>query len=244
MELYWAHKVDDAFAYLDQEETHHCIKVMRNQPGNEVEVTDGLGNKYAAMIADYNKKECRLQLISRLSGMTQKRAHCHIAMAPTKNISRFEWFLEKATELGVDEITPLICSRSERVQLKLPRLQKQVIAAMKQSLRTRLPALHEPCKFSDFISKYQRPDSNTTDQQGLCKIICYCGEHDLPKLRELCKPDSHCVILIGPEGDFTPDEIAHALNSGFSGAGLGQARLRTETAGLVAVQTFQLINDC
>lgn len=234
------HKLEGDQAFLDMEESHHCIKVMRHKSGDRVEVTDGNGKRYLAVIRNAERNGCELQTIELLRSESQRSPVCHIAIAPTKSIDRFEWFLEKATEIGIAEITPLICRRSERTQLKLERLQKQVISAMKQSQRCWLPKLNEPKKFVDFILA---TGSGEPDLQPCNKIICYCGEETLPLLKNVYQPQTKVVILIGPEGDFSPDEVELALANGFSGATLGPARLRTETAGVVAAHTVQLLND-
>ena len=240
MELYWVHKLEGDHAFLDVEESHHCLKVMRHKRGDRVEVTDGNGNKYVAVILNDDRNGCELQTIELLKSESQRSPVCHIAIAPTKSIDRFEWFLEKATEIGIAEITPLICRRSERTQLKPERLQKQVIAAMKQSQRCWLPILHEPQKFVDFILA---TGSGEPGLQPDNKIICYCGEETLPLLKNVYRLQTRVLILIGPEGDFSPDEVELALANGFSGATLGPARLRTETAGVVAAHTVQLMNS-
>jgi len=240
MELYWAHKLDGEQVFLDAEESHHCLKVMRHKRGDRVEVTDGNGNKYVAVIRNEDRNGCELQTIELLKSESPRSPLCHLAIAPTKSIDRFEWFLEKATEIGIAEVTPLICRRSERTQLKLERLRKQVIAAMKQSQRCWLPKLHEPQKFVDFILA---TGSGKPNLQPGNKIICYCGQETLPMLKNVYRPQTRVVILIGPEGDFSPEEVEFALTNGFSGAMLGPARLRTETAGVVAAHTVQLLND-
>ncbi len=240
MDLYWAQKWDGEHVFLNTEESHHCIKVMRHGKGDRVEVTDGHGKKYAAVILNDNRNGCELRTIELLVDEKQHIPQCHIAIAPTKNIDRFEWFLEKSTEIGIDEITPLICKRAERTQLKLDRLQKHMVAAMKQSQRCWLPKLNAPRKFTDFIV-----DDFSAEPafQPQIKVICYCGKSPLLVLKDVYRPHNNVLILIGPEGDFTPEEVELALANGFTGASLGPARLRTETAGLVAVHTIQLLNS-
>lgn len=225
--------------FLDEEESHHCIKVMRHHAGDVVEVTDGQGKKYTASVVIENRRECVLEIIEPVQSVPGNKIHLHLAIAPTRNIDRFEWLLEKITEIGIDEITPLICHRSERSQVKHERLNKLLIAAMKQSLRSWLPRLNEPVKFSQFISAVP-VDLNQSEFAG---IICHCQHKGLPLLKTIYQAKKNTLILIGPEGDFTPQEIDAAVSKGFTAASLGTARLRTETAGLVAIHTVQLLNS-
>jgi len=159
--------------------------------------------------------------------------HLHVAIAPTKNIDRFEWFLEKATEIGIDEITPLLCERSERKILKAERLEKIIESAMKQSLKFHLPKLNPLIKFSDFIN--QDFDSDL--------YIAHCEETDKKTLKSMLVPNKNTTILIGPEGDFSTVEIEKAMQQNFVSITLGETRLRTETAGLVATQMVSFINQ-
>ncbi|MEO6166664.1 MAG: RsmE family RNA methyltransferase, partial [Chitinophagales bacterium] len=147
MELYWAHSVDGQQIFLDEEESHHCIKVMRHHAGDLLKVTDGKGKKYSASIISENRHQCVLEIAELLQDAPENKTHLHLAIAPTKNIDRFEWLLEKATEIGIDEITPIICKRSERSQIKPDRLNKLLVSAMKQSLRCWLPRLNGVVKF-------------------------------------------------------------------------------------------------
>ncbi|MBC7774147.1 MAG: RNA methyltransferase, partial [Phycisphaerae bacterium] len=162
---------------------------------------------------------------------TLRPARLHIAIAPTKQMERLEWFLEKATEIGVDEITPLLCKRSERETLRLDRLEKILVSAMKQSLRAWLPKLNAPTRFQDFAKK-------TSETQ---KRLAWCSDEPLPHLKNTISPQQDTVIAIGPEGDFSPEEVQLALANGFQGVSLGKARLRTETAGLLAVGVFEIL---
>jgi 16S rRNA (uracil1498-N3)-methyltransferase len=165
--------------------------------------------------------------------MPQRPFSLHLAVAPTKNIDRFEWFLEKATEIGITEITPVICEHSERTNLRTDRLLKVLISAMKQSLNLHLPVLNEPVRFSDFLKK---------DFSGQ-KFIGYVEEKQEILLKERYQKGSDCVILIGPEGDFSKEEIEKAKQNGFETISLGNSRLRTETAAIVATMTINLLND-
>jgi 16S rRNA (uracil1498-N3)-methyltransferase len=217
---------------LDAEESAHCVRVLRKRPGDEIHLTDGKGNIYLARLEDDHIKHCSIQILSVQA--TQRRGfRLHIAIAPTKNTDRFEWFLEKATEIGIDEITPVICEHSERTVLRTDRLQKILVAAMKQSMNLYLPQLNEPIRFSEFISK----------SQSGSQYIAYVEEKQELSLKSEYLPGSDALILIGPEGDFSNAEVRKALHAGYKAVSLGPSRLRTETAGIVACMTVNLANQ-
>jgi 16S rRNA (uracil1498-N3)-methyltransferase len=223
MNLFYSPCIQPPLHTLGEEESNHITRVLRLKTGAELFLTDGKGTLYRCEVADPHPKFCHVKILS--SGTQEKHPyHLHIAMAPTKNINRFEWFLEKATEIGIDEITPLICEHSERTILKASRLNKVLISAMKQSLKCWLPKLNEPARFTDFISN---------DFPGR-KFIAWCetGEEDL--LAKIYSPGVPALLLIGPEGDFSATEIEIAKTAGFIPISLGRSRLRTETAGVVA----------
>jgi 16S rRNA (uracil1498-N3)-methyltransferase len=217
--------------YLTGEEAWHAIKVLRLRKGDAVTLVDGMGNSADASIADITSKTCLLEGIIHHPESPESPVKIHLAIAPTKQIERFEFFLEKATEIGVHRITPLLCSNSERQQIRTDRLRKVVIAAMKQSLKTRLPILDELTRFNDFIK---------TPGDEL-KTIAHCREGEKTNLAQIVKGSTAVQILIGPEGDFTREEIQAAMQTGFIAVSLGESRLRTETAGIVAVHTIQLM---
>ncbi len=198
-------------------------------------MTDGKGKLIRAKIFNEHKKKCELETVEVVKQESQPSPAIHIAIAPTKNIDRFEWFLEKATEIGITEITPIICQRSERNAIKPERLQKLLVGAMKQSLRLWLPTLNPQISFKNFFSH----DSRLTTQN----FIAHCQSHNLPSLQSLYKRGENVLIMIGPEGDFTTEEIDNAKSNGFSEVTLGKSRLRTETAGIVALHTVQLLNE-
>ena len=225
--------INSDFFELDQEESKHCKRVLRMKPGDKLTLTDGLGTFYEAEISNPDPKKCTLQIISRQEVEKSGQAKVHMVVAPTKNISRFEWFLEKATEIGVDEITPLICTNSERTVVKTDRLNKVVIAAMKQSKQAWKPVLHEPEKMEKFIR----------NQFSAQKFIPWVSDSPIALLSKAYSKKQDCVILIGPEGDFTPGELASAGEAGFVPVSLGPNRLRTETAAIVASHTIHLINQ-
>lgn len=240
MELYFAGEVDGQRIILDKEESHHCIKVMRHQLGDLLIVTDGKGSKFSATIIKADRQSCELQQVQQLENGKGAPVRIHLAVAPTKNIDRFEWLLEKATEIGIDEITPLIAHRSERTQIKKDRLHKLLVAAMKQSMRCRLPQLNDPVPFKELINAKSKA---VVQSSAALKTICHCQRQDLPLLKNIIQQTEEVLILIGPEGDFTNDEIERAEENGFISSSLGEARLRTETAGLVALHTVHLLND-
>lgn len=218
--------------HLGNEESFHCIKVLRMRTGETVHVTDGAGNLYEGQVQAQDVKSCPVMLKSVITNYGKRPFSLHMAVAPTKNMARFEWFLEKATEIGVDEITPLICEHSERVQIRVDRLQKIILSAAKQSLKTYLPVLHMPVKFNDFI-RMNHPAS---------RFVAYVEEKQPLHLKTAYR-NGDCVLLIGPEGDFSKREIDEAKKEGFQLVSLGPSRLRTETAAVVACHTVNLVNE-
>jgi len=229
--LFYQSEIQSDIVALPEDESKHCIRVLRMKTGDAVHVTDGSGNLYITVIAEASPKKTLLQINETIRIAPDRDFRIHMAVAPTKNLNRFEWFLEKATEIGIDEITPLICHHSERTIVKTERLQKVIISAMKQSLKYWLPQLNKPLQFSDFI---QNVDTVTT-------FIAYCNETDV-SLVEAYPKKSDVLILIGPEGDFTPEEIIEAKTKGIQPVHLGKSRLRTETAALTACQTIHVLN--
>jgi 16S rRNA (uracil1498-N3)-methyltransferase len=231
-QLFFTPKIENGFAIFEEEEGRHLSTVLRKKPGDRLRLTDGKGSFYEAELADAGKRQVLARIISSESVPRPDRGLLHMAIAPTKNMDRLEWFLEKATEIGVDEITPILCKHSERDSLRLDRLEKILVSAMKQSLRAWLPQLNPLTKFTDFVKK-------TGETQ---KRLAWCGDEPMPHLKNTLLPDQSTVIAIGPEGDFSPEEVTLALSSGFQAISLGEARLRTETAGLYAVTVFGLLD--
>jgi len=229
--LFYCSKIEKGFAYLDEEESRHLLTVLRRKTGDKLQLTDGLGFFYEAEISEVGKRHALARIIFKTEALPERPARLHIAIAPTKQIERFEWFLEKAVEIGVDEITPLLCHRSERDTVRLDRLEKILISAMKQSLRARLPKLNELTRFQKFVVA-------TTDIQ---KRIAWCSTEHLPHLKTTIDSHNNAIVAIGPEGDFSPEEVELAMQNGFTGVSLGTARLRTETAGILAVSVFNLL---
>lgn len=218
---------------MPEEEAGHCLRVLRLTVGDEVMLTDGKGSFYKAVISAATNKRCQLKVIEELPQEKGWTGWLHLAMAPTKNMDRTEWFAEKATEIGFDELTFLNSRYSERKVIKTERIEKILVSAVKQSLKASKPVLNEMMDFNKFISQ---------EFQGQ-KFICHCNEGEKKLLKDVVVPGEDAVILIGPEGDFSPEEVAKAMACGFIPVSLGKSRLRTETAGLVAVHTLNLFNQ-
>ena len=217
---------------LGSEESFHSIKVLRMRTGETLHLTDGAGNLYEGQIIAQDTKSCPVMITSVINEYGKRPFRLHMAVAPTKNIARFEWFLEKATEIGIDEITPLICEHSERVQIRIDRLQKIILSAAKQSIKTYLPVLHEPMKFDDF----------TKMNHTASRFVAYVEEYQPIHLKTAYKKGD-CTVLIGPEGDFSKKEMDSALNLGYIPVSLGPSRLRTETAAMVACHIINIVNE-
>lgn len=222
--------------------------VLRLREGDIIHLTDGKGTLFEASIFDANSRQVTANVISRQENYGRRAYHLHMAVAPTKNIDRFEWFLEKATEIGVDEITPLICEHSERRKLRTDRLEKVITAAMKQSLKAYHPKLNEPQPVAKFLA-YQPPRFPASVLPGFPansfqenKYIAYITS-DSPLLQQIYPKGTNAVILIGPEGDFSPAEVESAKKSGYQVISLGESRLRTETAAIVACHTIGILNQ-
>ena len=217
---------------LSEEESAHCVRVLRYTRSDEILLTDGVGNTYQARITNPHPKHCEFEIISQEKQAKSHDFYLHIAIAPTKNIERLEWMVEKCTEIGVDEITPLLCRFSERKTLRNDRLEKIILSAAKQSLTPYLPRLNPLTDFEAFIA-------NNTQEQ---RFIAHCYKDDKRELKDEIERGKSVCVLIGPEGDFSEEEVQHALAKGFIPVGLGKSRLRTETAGVVACHTAVLMN--
>ncbi len=223
MNIFYTTKSDREILVLDEQESHHCIKVMRTKMGAQVQAIDGKGGFYKAEVVDTNPRECKLKILEKLEAFLPLPYELHIGIAPTKSIDRFEWFLEKATEIGVSTITPLICERSERKNIRMDRLEKVVISAMKQSMKAFKPKLNSPMPFNDWLIQ----------ESAQTNLIAHCIEMEKENLWKI-KLSKSIRLAIGPEGDFSREEIDRALKSDFKEISLGDYRLRTETAGIVA----------
>jgi len=233
MQLFYTTHIDDQLAFLSGEEAKHCVQVLRHRAGDQIHLMDGLGGNYVASIIEATKNKVSLRILSHEQSYSQRNTKLHLAVAPTKNISRFEWFLEKATEIGIDEITPILCQRSERKVVKPERLKKIILAAAKQSKNTILPTLNPMIKLGTFFKK----EWAGSPQQ----FIAHCENDHEVHLLEKYKADQDVIILIGPEGDFSPEEIKNSFENGYVPISLGTSRLRTETAAIVACHTVNLL---
>lgn len=232
MELFYCRDIDATLCHLDQEESAHCIKVLRHRSGDRINVIDGEGTFYDCTLIDDSPKAA----VARIDGV-QKCWGAHnyrltMAVCPTKNIDRFEWFAEKATEFGVDTIVPVIGDHSERKVIKTDRIRKILLSATKQSLKGAIPTVREAIGVSDFIKEYAGSDA--------LKMMAYCFEDETHPRRSIIEvlegsSNREIVVLIGPEGDFSHNEAEDALAAGFIPVHLGESRLRTETAALAAV---------
>jgi len=233
MNIFYTPDLSGGVYTLEESESKHCIRVLRKTKGDELILVDGKGGYYEAVITDPNQKHCSVEVIKEIQQFEKRGYSLHLAVAPTKNIDRFEWMIEKATEIGVDVITPLLCEHSERKQVNIERLQKILISAMKQSLKAYLPRLNNLTNFDTFLAQ----------EQASRKFIAHCNEGEKKHLFKCAGLGDDVVVLIGPEGDFSVNEIENAIKSGFSGVSLGNSRLRTETAGVVACEIVSLINE-
>jgi 16S rRNA (uracil1498-N3)-methyltransferase len=232
MHLFYTPDIDKSNE-LPDEEAQHCTRVLRLSEGNEIMLADGKGNFYRAVITLASNKHCLFNVVETIPQEPLWKGRLHIAVGATKNMDRNEWFTEKATEIGIDELTFLNCRYSERRVIKMERIEKIVVSAMKQSLKARMPKLNE---MTDFAKLVKRIDSGQ-------KFIAHCyDDEEKVMLKDVLRPGEEATILIGPEGDFSEEEVRMAREAGFVAVSLGNSRLRTETAALVACHTFNLIN--
>lgn len=233
MHVFYTPDIDSNEYFLNEEESKHCLKVLRLGIGDAVCLIDGKGGFYDAEIIGEAKRKVQLRVTRAQQEYQKRNHHLHIVVAPTKNIDRLEWFLEKATEIGIDAITPVICDRSERKIVKEDRLNKVITSAVKQSLQAYHPVLNPQITFTEFL----KIENNSI------KMIAHCVEGERRQyIGEVAAAHRHYTILIGPEGDFTPKEIELALESGYKPLTLGNTRLRTETAALAACFEVNYLN--
>lgn len=230
MIIFYTNHIEGNTAYLEGEEARHCLQVLRRKAGDSITFVDGKGSWYEGTIAQASKKNCSIDIDPSQTRLDANPPHVHLAVAPTKNIARYEWFLEKATEFGIGSVTPILCRRSERKNIRPDRLEKILLAGMKQSMKAHLPVLNP------MIPLEQLDCSGT-------KLIAHCEDQPKSHLWNNYKAGTDVSILIGPEGDFHPEEIDWALDQGFKGVHLGSQRLRTETAAIAATHIIQLINE-
>jgi 16S rRNA (uracil1498-N3)-methyltransferase len=234
MQLFYTPDIDPSLPqyFLSEEESKHAVRVLRLAAGDEVTLIDGKGGLYKAEIKDAHPKRTILQINTVTAGFNKRNHYLHIAIAPTKNLDRVEWFLEKATEIGIDEITLIICQRSERKEAKVERLNKIITSAIKQSIKAYHPVLHAPVALNQFLKQ-------AFDGQ---KFIAHCDNGEKISLAQSIEKQNRYLILIGPEGDFTPSEVDAALQNGYKAITLGESRLRTETAALEACFEVNFLN--
>ncbi len=234
MQLFYNSELDNNSKQIvfSKDESRHIVRVLRKKEGDILTITNGKKLLFFAEINFANDKKCSASIIKIEEKPKSWNYHLHIAIAPTKNNDRLEWFLEKATEIGIDEITPIICQNSERKIVKLDRLEKIIQSAMKQSLKFKLPKLNEPIKFVDFLDKVS--DENV--------FIAHCENTKKQSLKDIPLNKKY-IILIGPEGDFSPEEIKKSISKNITPISLGKSRLRTETAGLVAVNNISFLHS-
>lgn len=234
MQLFYNPYISDGnstFSF-DKDESRHIVKVLRKKVGDQLHITNGKGWLFEAELTVADQKQCSVNIT--LKSLQPKRNfHLHLAVAPTKMNDRYEWFLEKATEIGVEEITPIICDNSERKIVKLERFERIIQSALKQSLHCYLPKLNEPVTYSEFINQ------NSSE----LNFIAHCEETNKKSFKSQLKANEDCIILIGPEGDFSVKEIEMALAANYIPVTLGNTRLRTETAAIVACHTVAFVNE-
>ena len=231
MEVFFSDDICDGHVRLDAEESGHCVRVLRHRPGDEISVIDGRGTLYRCALEIADAKGAEARVLEAKPGFGAHPYHLTMAVCPTKNIDRYEWFVEKSTEIGVDVIAPVIGERSERRILKTDRLKRLALSAAKQSLKAAIPTVAEPQSVRDFI---------LDAPADALKLICYCFDDVERKQIQQLLPAKEICILIGPEGDFSPEEAALARERGWVPVSLGDSRLRTETAAVVAATAVYL----
>jgi 16S rRNA (uracil1498-N3)-methyltransferase len=225
--------IQNNVAILNEDESLHCVKVLRHKVGDIIQVIDGKGTRAIGKIEAAHAKQCAVSLTEKEVVKQSRNYKLHIAIAPTKNIERIEWFVEKAVEIGIDEISFIKCKNSERSVIKDDRLKKVAEAAVKQSQQAFIPKMNSLVDFKEFIK------TNSSD----VKLIAHCEKESKQHIKQFITVNKSFTVLIGPEGDFTKDEIAHALAASYLPVALGESRLRTETAGIFACGAFASINS-
>ena len=236
MDFFYSKNISDDFIFLDNMESKHCIKVLRKTKGDIVHVVDGKGTLYKGKIMEINLKNCQVKINEVINDYGCNDYYIHIGISPIKNHDRLEWFLEKSVEIGIDEISLIKCNRTIRHTIKLERLYRTAVTAMKQTLKAKIPKINNVVNFDEFINNCSNKN----------KFICHLEESerlDLFSFKKKIKKSKNCSIIIGPEGDFTNKEIDEAKNYNFMPVTLGDSRLRTETAGVVACHLMNIINN-
>ena len=233
MKLFYTPEIDNEKTFtLSENESKHAIRVLRLKKHDTINLINGKGSFYEAIISDDNPKKCEV-IITSIQKEILNKPILHIAIAPTKNNDRTEWFIEKCTEIGITKITPTLCSNSERKKIKQERFKKTAISAMKQSLKATLPIVNDLTNFKELI--------NSPFNGG--KYIAHCYKNEQKHFKDIYQKGENALILIGPEGDFSEEEVTLAKSNGYEPITFGESRLRTETAGIVACTTFNLINE-
>jgi 16S rRNA (uracil1498-N3)-methyltransferase len=244
MELFYAYETDGRFCRLDADESGHCCRVLRHRAGDEIHVIDGLGTMFRCRLTDDNPKGAEAEVVEAFPGWGGHPYRLTVACCPTKNNDRFEWFVEKATEVGVDRIVPVIGERSERKVYKTDRAARIALSAAKQSLKARIPEIAEPVSVKDFIGHSGLDVCHSGLDPESLHLIAYCFEGDTRRIsiqEALRAFDGHDItILIGPEGDFSPEEARLAIDHGYVPVHLGASRLRTETAAVLSATAVYL----
>jgi 16S rRNA (uracil1498-N3)-methyltransferase len=234
MQIFYAPGISGDYYSLDEKESRHSIRVLRMKKGMQVRLIDGKGNLYEGTISEPDPKKCVIKIESVSRDFELKNYSLHLAISPLKNPERFEWFIEKSVEIGVDEITPLICRNTEKQGIRSERINNIIISAMKQSLKSKKTILHEASTFEDFIR---------CNHNGI-KMIAHCNAtFKRRRIADVYKKGEDAIVIIGPEGDFSEAEIGNAVSRGFEPVHLGNSRLRTETAGIAACHSVYFINQ-
>jgi 16S rRNA (uracil1498-N3)-methyltransferase len=233
MQIFYAPDIEGETYILDENESKHCIRVLRMTKGARVSLIDGRGNLFEAVISEPDYKKCKITVLEKISDFEKRSYRLHIAVSPIKNPERFEWFVEKSVEIGVDEITPIICKNTEKQSIKPDRLNNIIVSAMKQSLKAVRPVLNEPVPFEKFILGHTEGKT----------LIAHCKDYP-PRVRisDVCGRNENSLIMIGPEGDFSDEELLAAVKRNYVPVQLGPSRLRTETAGIAACHSVYFIN--
>jgi len=234
MQIFYAPDITGDTYTLDEKESKHIIRVLRKIKGADVRLIDGKGNLYEGIISNPDQNKCIIVITGKVKDFEKRNYRLHIAISPLKNPERFEWFIEKSVEIGIDEITPLICKNTEKPGIKSERVNNLIISAMKQSLKATKTVLNEPSSFKDFISM---------DLKGILMIANCNDSIKRSRISDVYSKNENALILIGPEGDFSKEEIDSAINREFVPVHLGLSRLRTETAGIAACHSIYFINQ-
>jgi 16S rRNA (uracil1498-N3)-methyltransferase len=234
MQVFYAPDITGDVYTLGEKESRHCVRVLRMTTGSRIRLIDGKGSLYEAVITSPDPGRCSLSITGVTRDFETRNYRLHLAISPLKNYERFEWFIEKSVEIGVDEITPLLCDNTEKPGVKRERVSSLIISAMKQSLKSKLTVLNEPVSFADFVK---------ADHEGT-RMIAHCSTDSVrSRIGDVCRKGENATLLIGPEGDFSPKEIREAVEAGFAPVHLGNSRLRSETAGIAACCTIYYINQ-